>query len=331
MTNVLVIGIVAGLCAALLFAWSATGEVPARAAFALLTGLPLATAAAGWGFGAAVIGGSAASAALGLIVSPNVAFAFFATQALPIIALTYLAGLSRVGPDGSTEWYPAGRIVIWAAIIASLVTFGVLMLIGTDMAAIKTAIRGFVETFATKQFPELSGGKALGPSEIDDLAGIAMVLLPAAMAISVMGTMLLNLWLGGHIAKASGVLSRAWPDLASLTFPRGAPLMLAIATAGTFLSGLPGLAAAAFFGAMFLAYVLAGLAVIHHVTRGHPWRSFALWGIYGGLIVFNTFASLLIALLGLADTIRPLRQGAQPPDPPNLPGSGQGPSPPPGI
>lgn len=320
MTNVLLIGIVAGLCAALLFAWSATGEVPARAAFALLTGLPLATAAAGWGYRSALIGGVAAAAALGVMVSPNVALAFLATQALPIIVLGYLAGLNRATPDGSVEWYPPGRMVIWAAIIASLMTLGVLMLIGTDMAAIKTAIRGFVETFATKQFPELSGGKALGEKEIDDLSEIALVLLPAAMAISVMGTLLINLWLGGRIARAAGVLQRSWPDLAALTFPRGVPLMFALATAATFLSDLPGLAAAAFFGALFLAYVLAGLAVIHYVTRGHPWRSFALWGIYGGLVVFNSFASLLIAILGLADAIRPMRQS-----PPSPPGNGPGP------
>lgn len=319
MTHVLLIGIVAGLCSALLFA-SATGEVPARAVFALLTGLPLAIAAAASGYGAAVIGGLAAATALGAMVSPNLALAFLAAQALPIIILCYLGGLNRAAPDGSVEWYPPGRIVIWAALIGSLLTLGVLMLIGPDMEAIKTAIRGFVETFATKQFPELSGGKVLGEKEIDDLSEIALVLLPAAMAISVMATMLINLWLGGRIARAAGALQRPWPDLAAMTFPRGVPLMFAIATAATFLSGLMGLAAAAVFGALFLAYVLAGLAVIHFVTRGHPWRAFALWGIYGGLIVFNSLASLLIAILGLADAIRPMRQS-----PPSGPGDGRGP------
>lgn len=324
MTNVLLIGIVAGLCAALLFAWSATGDMPVRTAFALLTGLPLGTAAVAWGYGAAVIGGLAAAIALGAMVSPNVALAFLVTQAMPMIVLGYLAGLSRTARDGTVEWYPPGRIVIWAALIASLLTFGVLMMIGTDMAAIKTAVRKFVETFATKQFPELSGGKTLSEKEIDDLSNVAVVLLPAAMSISVMASMLLNIWLGGRIARAAGVLQRSWPDLAALTFPRGVPLMFAIATSATFLSDLPGLAASAFFGSLFLAYVLAGLAVIHFVTRGHPWRSFALWGIYGGLIVFNSLASLMIAVLGLADAIKPLRQ-----QPPPASGGDQGPPRPP--
>lgn len=312
MTNVVLIGIAAGLTAALVFAWAATGVVPARSLFALITGLPLATAGLSWGFPAAAIGSLAGAAGLGLLVTPSLAIAFLVSQALPVMALSYFAGLSRIDANGDAEWYPPGRLVVWAAILSALLSFGVLLLLGPDMDAIKAAIRGFVETFATKQFPELSGGKALSAEEINSLSEIALILLPAVMAISVMGTLLFNIWLGGRIARAAGVLNRPWPDLPSLTFPRGVPLAFAITTAGTFLSGLPGLAASALFGALFLAYVLAGLAIIHHVTRGHPWRSFALWGIYGGLVVFNTIASLLIAILGLVDAIRPLRQGSPP-------------------
>ncbi len=328
MTNALLIGIVAGLGAALLFAAAATGVAPLRAAVAFVTSLPIAVAGLGWGYRAAAAAAFAGAAALANAVSPGFAVAFLATQALPMVLVSYLAGLSRAAPDGSVEWYPVGRIVIWTAIVAAALTLGVLLFMGPDMGAIKTAIRGFVETFAQKQFPELSGGKTLSAKEIDDLSEVALVLLPAVMAISVMGTVLLNAWLGGRIVKAAGVLDRVlgrpWPDLAALAYPRGVPLMFAITTAATFLDGLPGLAASALFGALFLAYVLAGLAVIHHVTRGHPWRAFALWGIYGGLVVFNTLASLLIAILGLADAIRPLRQspppGSRPPgraDPPS--------------
>lgn len=321
MTNVLLIGLAAGLMAALVFASAVTGAGPARAALALAAALPLAAAGLGWGYAAAAVGALAGAVALALAASSNLAIAFLVSQALPVVVLTYLAGLSRVDEDGDVEWYPPGRIVVWAAVMASLLALGVLMLMGPDMATIRTAIRGFVETFATKQFPQLSGGRAMSAEEINDLADVALVLLPAAMGISVTGTMLLNTWLGGRIARAAGVLTRPWPDLAALTFPRGTPLLLAIATAGTFLSGLAGLGASALFGALFLAYVLMGLAVIHYVTRGHPWRVFALWGIYGGLIVFNSLASLLIAILGLADAIRPLRQSP-------TPGAGPPPMPP---
>ena len=312
MTNALLIGLVAGLGAALLFAAAATGVAPVRAALAFVTSLPLAIAGLGWGFGAVAAGAAAGFAVLGLGVSTGFATAFVATQALPMVLVSYLAGLNRATAGGGVEWYPPGRIVIWTALVSATLTLGVLLFIGPDMASIQSAIRGFVETFAQKQFPEISGGKTLSTQEIDDLAEIALVLLPAVMAISVMGTILLNAWLGGRITKASGVLMRPWPDLAALEFPRGVPMLFAAATAGTFLSDVPGLAASALFGALFLGYVLLGLAIIHYVTRGHPWRSFALWGIYGGLVVFNTVASLLIAILGLADAIRPLRQPPPP-------------------
>lgn len=329
MTTTTLIGIAAGLCAALLFAAAAYGTVPLRAALILVTGLPLAVAALGWGSIAAIIAAIAGTLVLAALAHPVLAMAFLTTHALPLVWLGYLAGLSRVAPSvpsaGSAstgdgvEWYPPGRIVVWAAIIAAVLACSFMLLLGDDMDAIRKAVRGFVEEFAAKQFPELSGGKAMSAQDISDLADIALQLLPAAMAISILGTLLFNVWLAGRVAQAAGVLRRPWPDLPALTYPTGTPLLLAVATAGTFLPGLLGSAAAALFGAMFLAYLLLGLAVVHFVTRGHPWRPFALWGIYGGLIVFNTLASLMFVLLGLADTIRSLR--SQPPGAPRGPPS----------
>lgn len=322
MANIVLIGIAAGLMAAALFASAALGGGPARAVFALVASLPIATLGLARGYVAASIAGVSGALALALGLSPHLALAFALTQALPLVVLVYLAGLSRVGDAGQLEWYPPGRIVVWSAALATVVAAGVLVLLGTDMDSIKTAVRAFVEAFAAQQLQEISGGRALTPQQMDDLTEIALALLPAAMGISVMGTLLVNLWVGGRIARAANVLERPWPDLATTTFPRGTPLLLAAATLGTFMSGMPGLFFSALFGAMFLAYVLLGLAVIHYVTRGHPWRTLALWGIYGGLIVFNTVASLLVAILGLVDTMRPLR------DPPPSPDDSEGPAPP---
>lgn len=334
MTNALLIGIVAGLVAALLFATAAVGSVPVRAAVVLTTGLPFVISGMGWGWPAAAAGALAGSFALATIVNPTFALAFFVTQALPAVLLVRLAGLSRGLPGAASslpapgpaaangsptaaipavEWYPPGRIVIAAAILSGLLGFGFMLMLGPDLEQIRTSVRAFAETFATKILPEVSGGAKLEEAEIAKLAEITLVVLPAAMAVSVMAAMLFNLWLGSRLAQAGGVLLRPWPDLASLEFPRGTQLMLAVATAGTFVSGHAGLAAASFFGALFLAYLFLGLAVIHHVTRGHPWRAFALWGIYGAVIVFSSVAMPLIAVLGLADGIRPLRQTGAPP------------------
>ena len=148
---------------------------------------------------------------------------------------------------------------------------------------------------------------------------IALALLPAASAISTMGSLLFNFWLAGRITMASGRLQRPWPDLAAIIYPPVTPLLLALATGAGFLAGLPGLIAAGFAGPLFLAYVLLGLAVVHFMTRGRSWRPFALWGLYASLFIMNTVASLAIALLGLAEAIWPMRKVAPPPKHPPPP------------
>jgi hypothetical protein len=156
----------------------------------------------------------------------------------------------------------------------------------------------------------------LGPKEIDEATAVALALLPAASAVSTMGSLLINMWLAGRITLASGRLQRPWPDLAALAYPSGTPLLLAVATGAGLLSGLPGLIGAGFAGPLFLAYVLLGLAVVHYVTRGRSWRPFALWGLYAALFIMNTVASLAIALLGLTESIWSLRSMASARDKP---------------
>ncbi len=77
------------------------------------------------------------------------------------------------------------------------------------------------------------------------------------------------------------------------------------------------MAGGAVSGALFLAYVLLGLAIAHYATRGAGWRSFALWALYAALLFINPVI-LIVALAGLVDTIWPLRR------PPPLRGQGTG-------
>ncbi|MEI9902278.1 MAG: hypothetical protein WDN31_21805 [Hyphomicrobium sp.] len=52
------------------------------------------------------------------------------------------------------------------------------------------------------------------------------------------------------------------------------------------------------------------------MTRGRPWRVFALWGLYAALFIVNTIALPLLALVGLMEAIWPLRKLSPPPDRP---------------
>ncbi len=312
----LLIAVAAGLVSAVVFASATTGPLLMRMVLFLLTPLALFLAGLGLGPLAAAVAGFAGTLLVLVAGTPIGALVFAAAQAIPVAFLIYLAQLNRAAPDGSVEWYPAGRLIVVAAILAGAFSSLTLMLLGGDVETLRTALREMLQTFVTNELPKMPDAPTLGPAEIDEATAVALALLPAASAISTMGSLLFNFWLAGRITLASGRLRRPWPDIPAIAYPTVTPLLLAVATGAAFLAGLPGLIAAGFAGPLFLAYVLLGLAVVHYMTRGRPWRPFALWGLYASLFIMNTIASLAIALLGLAEAIWPMRKISPPPKPP---------------
>ena len=312
----LLIAVAAGLVSAVVFASATTGPLLMRMLLFLLTPLALFLAGLGLGPLAAAVAGLAGTLLVLVAGTPVGALVFAAAQAVPVGILIYLAQLNRTAPDTGVEWYPAGRLVIVAAILAGAFSTLTLMLLGGDIETLRAALREMLQTFVNTELPKMPDAPTLGPAEIDEATAIALALLPAASAISAMGSLLFNFWLAGRITLASGRLQRPWPDLAAIVYPPATPLLLAVATGAAFLAGLPGLIAAGFAGPLFLAYVLLGLAVVHYTTRGRPWRPFALWGLYASLFIMNSIASLAIALLGLAEAIWPMRRISPPPKPP---------------
>ena len=314
----LLIGLGAGLVSAVVFASATTGPMFTRLLLFLLTPLALFLAGLGVGPTTVVVAGLAGSAVVWGAGSAPAAIVFAASQAVPAALLVYLASLNRTTAAGA-EWYPAGRIVIAAALLAGAFSVLTLFLLGADIDQLRATLRGMLEQFVNTELPKMPDAPVLGPQEIDEATSVALALLPAASGISTMGSLLFNMWLAGRITLASGRLQRPWPDLAAIAYPVGTPLLFAVATGAGFLAGMPGLIGAGFAGPLFFAYVLLGLAVVHYVTRGRPWRPFALWGLYLLLFVVNTLASLALALVGLADAVWPIRKpqpsGGAPPQP----------------
>jgi len=303
----LLIGLGAGLVSAVVFASATTGPMFTRLLLFLLTPLALFLAGLGLGPMIAVVAGIAGTAIVLAAGSAPAAIVFAASQAIPAAALVYLVSLNRTTAE-TTEWYPAGRIIIAAALLGGAFSVLTLFLLGGDIDQLRATLRGMLESFVNTELPKMPDAPVLGAQEIDEATSVALALLPAASGISTMGSLLFNMWLAGRITLASGRLRRPWPDLAAIAYPTGAPLLFAVATGAGFLTGIPGFIARGFAGPLFFAYVLLGLAVIHYVTRGRPWRPFALWGLYLSLFVVNTLASLALALLGVADAIWPLRK-----------------------
>ena len=189
-----------------------------------------------------------------------------------------------------------------------------ILVLGPDLDALRSLLRELIEKVFLKELPGFKD-RQLSPEDVTAITEFSLYALPAASAMLWLGGFLLNFWLAGRITLLSGRLPRPWPDLAAMTFPRGFALGLAAALALTFLSGYPALLGSSFGGAFFLAYLLMGLAIVHYVTRGRASRPFVLWGMYFALLILNTWAAILIALLALLEPFLPLKRTTPPPGP----------------
>jgi hypothetical protein len=313
------IGLAGGFASAVLFMSATAGGPMGRVFLYFLAPLPSFLAGLGWGAPSALIAALAASAGIGVVLGGIwPALVFLISQGLPIVILCHLALLNRpIGSappddseDGSAaafEWYPVGRLLAAAALIAGSLSVMSLLLLGGDLEQVRNALREVIEKVFAQDLAALRD-KPLTHEEIDALAHLGLYLLPAASATSWLAGFSLNLWLAGRITQASGRLTRPWPDLAAMTFPPGMAWGLVIAIAFTFLPGYLGLISSGFAGAMVFAYMLMGLAIIHYVTRGKAQRPFILWSVYFLLLLFNSWMAAVIALLAIAEPISPLKR-----------------------
>ncbi|HEY0566853.1 MAG TPA: DUF2232 domain-containing protein [Xanthobacteraceae bacterium] len=317
MLHIMLIGLGAGASAALLFATVVSGSLFSILLF-YLAPLPILIAALGWSHWAGLLAGFVAAAGLGLVFTPFLFVIFLAAVALPAWWLGYLALLARptsTGADG-LDWYPAGHLVLWAALLGGLVVAAAILYLATDEASFRAALRSGIE----RAFRANSPAEGM-PSEIPGLGNpqrlidFLVTVLPPAAAILAMLTNLLNLWIAGVIVRVSGRLRRPWPELAAMRFPPYAALLTALSAAGTFLPGILGTIAGVFTASLLIAFAALGLAVLHTITRGLRGRPVILGGTYL-VLAFVQWLVLLIALLGLADSALDLRRLLAKPPPP---------------
>ena len=322
MKQIGLIGLGAGTASALLLVSTARGTAWAFA-LAYLAQLPIMIAAIGWTHHAAIVAVLFASAGLALVLGGTVAIIFLITIGLPAWWIGYLALLARPVPDAvppSIEWYPVGRIVVWAAIVAATVALASMLRHGLDTSAVQAGQRLELERLLRflAGLPADAPLRTPGLRDLDRLLDVLALIAPPMKAIGLTLTSLLNLWLAALIAHISGRLKRPWPAIAQMTFPPFAPAALAIAIAGTFLPDLIGLASSILTASLLLAYALLGFAVMHAITTGIGGRTFMLTGLYLTVVLFG-WPIVLMSLLGLIETILGLRARHAARRPPPLP------------
>jgi hypothetical protein len=285
MMQVVLVGLGAGAAAALLLASVVSGSIAAIFLF-YLAPLPILIAALGWSHIAGLIAAAVATAAITILSGTWLI-------AVPVIAfgawwLGYCALLARPaaskGGAGALEWYSPGRLVLWAAVIGTLIVAAAVPNFGTDQQSVQAALRKAYERILRDQ----------------SLIDMLVVAVPPGAAVFSTVTNLFNLWLAARVVKISGRLRRPWPDLASLTLPASSSGLLAAAIAGSFLPDLFGILSGAFAASLLMAFATLGFAVLHAITRGTSSRAIVLAAVYAATIVLG-WPVLALSLLGLAE------------------------------
>jgi hypothetical protein len=316
MPTSLLIALGAGLISAVAFAAAAVGNPMLTGILFLLTPLPLFLCGFALGWQWAAVAGLTGALTLTVMGTPATGAFFGASTALPAALLTYLALLSRpvtASQDGTAalEWYPPGYLVLWIAGISALLSLLFIALLGGTTEALREKATPVIEGMVKSLPADVQGTPGLGEQDIPQIVDVAVMLMPAAAAVLPMLVMMFNLWFSGKVSHLSGQLARPWPDLAAMQFPAGAPLALLAAMFLSSVGGFTAMAGAAFSGTLLFAYVLMGLAIIHYVTRGAAWRSFALWALYAGMFIISGGVTLIVAVIGLLDAVFPLRRPRQ--------------------
>jgi len=313
------IGIGAGAAAALLFASVTSGALLSIPLF-YLAPLPIMIAGLGWSHWSAMTAAVAGALALAVVFGPVFFFSFLAGAGLPAWWLTYLAMLARPLGNGATalEWYPPGRLVVWAAILGGLVVVIAIPNFGLDADSFRASLRNALTHIlrADTAAPADAPLTMPGVSNAGRLVDFLVAAIPPAAGVLATVTNVLNLWLAARIVKFSGLLKRPWPPLAAMTFPRVLTAALAVAVALSFLGSLIGIVAGVVSASLLMAYGVLGFAVLHAITKGLASRIFLLAGVYGAVLVLG-WPVLALCLLGLIEAAIDLRARLAPsPGPP---------------
>jgi hypothetical protein len=325
MTSIILIAIAAGCASALMFASIVSGALISLL-LVYLAPLPLMVAALGWGPFSASLAGVAASVGVGAMFGVPLCAVFAIAVAFPAWWLGHLALLGRptggsvssghgglsVAPD--LEWYPVGRILLWASSLAALITIAALLSLGLDAASITGALRGGLTRFIQVIGERDAGSTGDSESVLDALA----TMVPIAAASVTTATLTLNLWLAGKITAISGRLDRPWPDLKAAALPSKSLAALCIAIALCFTGGLVSIAAQIIAATLLIANAFIGFAVLHTLTLSLKGRAAWLGCTYAVALVF-VWPVVVMSVLGIADAVFGIRRRYLKGRPPPLP------------
>ena len=314
MAHRFLIALGAGLAAGTLFVLPAKGML-AGVWLSVLAPMPLMIACMGYGviagLGAALTGAFAAA-----LMQPALGFVFLFSTAAPVLLLGWMSvhvfRRGRLSPGFLLMAVTALSVAaVWCMVAFFSFSYG-----GLDVAA--------SELSATVQMilQNLKGvGEANNVMPVEEFAPLLVASMPAMMAFWSVLALSLNLWLAARVTMISGQFGQTWPDLPThLALPRLALAAFVLATVACVPAGASRVVASCAAVALGAAFALQGLAAIHRLTADRQSRFAILLSLYAINFVLFPLPLFVMAGVGVADNVRPLRRlPATPSNPSNTP------------
>ncbi len=288
--------------------------------FSYAAPLPLFMVGLAFGWPAAAVAAAAAFLYVLWMLGPKAAlFHLFSVSVAPVV-LTWLARQWRPAAGGTEgeaadaegrEWYPEGRLLLWTAFLAGGLMSAMLLMLGPDAESVRQQLGQLADAVL-----KVTGlAQELPKDQLEQVRNYIISATPPMTTAMWMFVTLANFWAAARLVAAFGYPVRPWAPFWKLTFHPRAMAALAVASFATLLPGIFGLIGEVFATALLIAFFILGLAVIHALTLGNPWRPVLLAVLYFGLLFINWLLALPLVILGLADLAFGLRQHyARPPD-----------------
>lgn len=304
MTQTATIGIAAGVLTAVLFAALLTFTPLGIAAY-LITPLPAFVAGLAQGQVGALVAIASAAVLLLLAVHPALALSYAAVFGLPCLLL--VRQTMTGAPQGASA---AGRILAVAVVMAGGFGAANVLMLGPDEAAYRDSL-GKAFDFYRQQL-DTATGQPISAEDSAVLRDVVFHLLPGIAAISWLAITTFSLWLAGRLVRARKSLAQSLPDLAGLELPGWTLFTFMASLLAAYLgSGQLALVASAFAAAHGAGYLVQGLALIHRLTLGRPFRPGILIAVYVALVAAGYYVAFLIITFALAAPV--LGWGSRPP------------------
>ena len=306
MAQRILIALGAGLAAGVLFVLPAKG-VLAGVWLSVLAPMPLMIACMGYGLlagvGAAVIGAIVAA-----FMQPVLGLVFLVSTSFPALLLAWLS----VHVFSGGRRLPPGLLLTAVTTLSIVATWGMVAFVGLIYGGLDTAASeisaGVVELLKNMKGVE-GGDDAASSQALDNLAPVLVASVPAVMAFWSVLALSLNLWLAARVTMISGQFAQAWPDLpTSLDLPRAALGAFAVATLACALPGAARVFASSAAVALGVAFAFQGLAALHRLTRDRSGRPGLLAVVYALIFVLFPLPLFVVAGVGVADNVKPLRR-----------------------